>query len=248
MMSNSNKNFKKYLLIFDFDETIVDQDSEEELLKLTFTKQQYNQIISTISKLDFFEGFNYYFKLMKEKGLTLKDINNNLYKLQLSPKMLNLFNYIKKNKSKFDVVILSSCIDYSIKQVLKHYGYSDLVEQYLCTKAYVEPEKSDKLLYVPKNQFPHTCDLCSDSQCKSSELEKFLKMKKYKKYEKKLFVCDGDNDYCPSKNVLKKGDILFPRDDHRLLNKLKQTNFRDITCDVHPWKSADEIILELEKL
>jgi 2,3-diketo-5-methylthio-1-phosphopentane phosphatase len=244
----SRKNSKKYLLIFDFDETIVDKDSEEELLKLTFTKQQYDQIMSTINDLDFFEGFNYYFKLMKDIGITLKDINNNLDKLELSPKMLDLFDYIGKNRAKFDVVILSSCIDYSIKNVLKHYGYINLVDQYLCTKAYVEQEKSDKLLYVPKNQFPHTCDICSASQCKSSELEKFLKMKKYNKYEKLLYIGDGENDYCPSKKMLKKGDILFPRDEHRLYSKLKKTNFRDIICDVHPWKRADEIIFELNKL
>ena len=247
-MSYSNKNTKKYLLIFDFDQTIVDQDSEVELLNLIFSKELYDQIMKEIYNYDFFEGFNYYFRIMKDMGLTLKDIDSNLEKLELSPKMVDLFDYLKKNKKKYEIVILSSCIDYSIKKVLKHYGFSDLIDDYLCTKAYIEEEKSNKLLYVPKNQFPHSCKICSPSQCKSVELEKFLN-KKYKKYEKLLFVCDGENDFCPSKKVLKEGDIVFPRVEHNLINKLKEKKFRDqIICKVHPWKTADEIILELKKL
>ena len=70
-----------------------------------------------------------------------------------------------------------------------------------------------------------------------------------KKYEKILFVCDGGNDYCPSKTFLKKGDIVFPRIGNSLYKKLFEENFKnELICDIYPWKNADEIILKLQEL
>ena len=58
-MSYSNKNTKKYLLIFDFDQTIVDQDSEVELLNLIFSKELYDQIMKEIYNYDLAVIFHY---------------------------------------------------------------------------------------------------------------------------------------------------------------------------------------------
>ena len=63
---SSEKPEKKFLLIFDFDETIIDQDSEEELLKNIFSKEEYDKINKELINMEFFEGFNYYFKRMKQ--------------------------------------------------------------------------------------------------------------------------------------------------------------------------------------
>ena len=49
---------KKYLLIFDFDQTIVDQDSEYEQVKMTLSEAEYNKMV----EMDYYDGFNYYFK------------------------------------------------------------------------------------------------------------------------------------------------------------------------------------------
>ena len=241
----SQKNSQKYLLIFDFDGTIIDKDSEEELLKNVFPEEELNNVMNKIYNLDFFEGFNYYFKLMKDLGLTLGDINTILEKIELSPKITELFNFLRKNKSNYEIIICSTGIDYSIKYILKYHGFLDLIDDFICPKSI---EKSEQLLYVPKNQFPHECDICAPSQCKGTELKKYL-LKNNKNYEKILFVCDGGNDYCPSKNFLKKGDIVFPRFGNSLYKKLFEENFKnELICEICPWKSADEIILKLQGL
>ena len=239
-----NKSSKKYLLIFDFDQTIVDEDSEYEQVKMALSEEEYNKMI----EMDYYDGFNYYFKRLKEKGLTLKDLHSILEKLELSPKMKELFSYLSKNKSKYDIIILSSYIDYSIKHILKAHGFLDLFDDFLCNRAEMKNNKSQQLLYVPRDQFPHKCDICNPSQCKSCELEKYLN-KKNKKYEKILFVCDGSNDFCPTKKILKKGDIVFPRAEHSLIKLLSKKNVKnEITCEIFPWKNADEIITKLKEL
>ena len=245
---SSKTSSKKFLIIFDFDGTIIDQDSEEELLKNIFTKEEYNKIMNVLENLEFFDGFNYYFKRMKDLGITLKDMDSKLQKFQLTPKIKELFDYLRKIKTNSEIIICSSGIDYSIKYILKYHGFLDLFDDFICTKGNIEGEKSDKLLNVPKDQFPHSCGLCGPSQCKSTELRKYIKKNK-NKFEKIIFVCDGSNDFCPSKKILKKGDILFPRIDNRFYIKLFKENFKnELACQIYPWKSADEIIPKLKKI
>lgn len=246
-MSEENSD-KKYLLVFDFDETIIDQDSEEEILKSTFSKKDLDIINEELPKLDFFEGFNFYFKKMKQLGLSLKDLDTILEKLQLSPKMKDLFNYLRKNKSKYEIIICSNAVDYEIKYVLKFNGFLDLFNEFICSKAIIQDEKSDSILYIPKNQFPHSCNICSSFQCKGFEIKKYIEKNK-NKFDKILFVCDGSNDFCPAKNTLKKGDIVFPRYEHNLYNKLFKEKLKaQLVCEICPWKSAEDIISKLKEL
>ena len=236
---------KKILLIFDFDETIVDQDSVYEQARMTLSDEDYKKVME-IDSVDYYDAFNYFFKREKEIGLTLKDINSNLEKLSLSPKMTELFDYIRKNKSKYDLIILSGDIDYSIKHLLQHHNFLDLFSCIISNKAEIQDSNSERLIFVPRDQFPHECDLCISSQCKGLELEKFLKDKNY---EKILFVCDGGNDFCPAKKLMKKGDIVFPREGHRFLKRIEIENLKnDLKCEISPWKTGEDIINKLKEI
>ena len=234
----------KILLIFDFDETITDQDSLYEQARMTLSEEDYKKIME-IDEFDYYDAFNYFFKKEKEAGLNLKDINSNLEKLSLSPKIKELFDYIRKNKSKYDLIVLSGDIDYSIKYVLNYHKILDLFSCIICNKAEIQEENAERIMYVPRDQFPHNCELCVESQCKGLELEKFLKNKNY---EKILFVCDGGNDFCPAKKLMKKGDIVFPREGHRFLERIKFENLEnDLKCEIFPWKTGEDIIHKLHE-
>ena len=244
-MSNS----KNFLLIFDFDGTIIDKDSEDELLKSIFPKEEFDKIMKKLDNLDFFEGFNFYYKRMKELGISLKDMNQKLEKIELSPRIEELFDYLRKNKSYYKIIICSSAIDYSINNILKYYGVLDLFDEIICTKGYIEEDSSEKLINVPKNQFPHNCNLCSPSLCKSNEIKKYL-AKNRNKFKKILYVGDGSNDFCPSKNILKNGDIVFPRYDKTLYKMIFEEKIEKekLICEIVPWKTANEIVLKLKEL
>jgi pyridoxal phosphate phosphatase PHOSPHO2 len=235
----------KILLIFDFDETIMDKDSVYEIARMTLSNEDYIKIME-IDNEDYYDAFNYFFKKLKEIGLDLIKYNKYLKKLELSPKMNELFDYIKKNKSKYDLLILSGDIIYSIQYILKYHGYLDLFSYFICNKADIQEENSERIIYVPRDQFPHNCDLCIASQCKGLELEKFLKDKKY---EKIFFVCDGGNDFCPAKKIMKKADIVFPREGHRFLKRIKIENLKDeLKCEIVPWKTGEDIINRLKQI
>ena len=247
-MASEKIELKKNLLIFDFDQTLVDQDSEYEVAHMTLSEEEYHKIVE-MDKVDYYDTFNYFFKRIKEIGLTLQDYHKKLEQLELSPKMKELFDFLRKNRSKYEIIILSGDIDYSIKYVLKYHGFLDLFDDFILNKCEVQGDDAERLIYVPRDQFPHNCNLCISSQCKGLELKKFLEKNDRKKYEKIIFVCDGGNDFCPSKTILKKGDIVFPRVDHGLYKKLFEKNMKnELVCDVFPWKSADEIKSKLKEL
>ena len=236
---------QKILLIFDFDETIVDQDSMYEQARMTLSEEEYKKIIE-LDEFDYYDAFNYFFKKEKEQGLSLKDINANLEKLSLSPKIIELFDYIRKTKSKYDLLLLSGDIDYVIKYILKYNNIIDLFSYIICNKAEIKDDNSERIIYVPRDQFLHNCNLCISSQCKGLELEKFLKDKNYNKI---LFVCDGGNDFCPAKKIMKKRDIVFPREGHRFLKRLEIENLKnDLKCEIVPWKTGEDIINRLKEI
>ena len=197
----------------------------------------------------YFDSFNYFFKIIKEIGMTLQDYHKKLEQLELSPKMKELFEFIRKNKSKYEMIILSGDIDYPIKYILKYHGFLDLFDDFILNKSQLQGDDAERLIYVPRDQFPHNCNLCIPSQCKGKELKKYLEKNNEKKYDKIIFVCDGGNDFCPCKKILRKGDIVFPRVDHGLYRKLFEQNLiSELVCDVYPWKSADEIISKLNEI
>ena len=119
----------------------------------------------------------------------------------------------------------------------------NLFDDFLCNKAELQNNKSQQLLYVPRDQFPHSCDICMPSQCKSCELEKYLN-KKGNNYKKILFVCDGSNDFCPTQNILKQGDIVFPRAEHSLIKKLSKKIAQESKIGLIEAKEYKEIIHE----
>ena len=191
-------------------------------------------------------------KKEKENQQNNTDLNNSFITMQNNTNstakelFIKSIQNIRQNKSKYDLLLLSGDIDYVVKYVCKYHNILDLFSYIICNKAEIQDDKAERAIYVPRDQFPHDCDLCISSQCKGLELEKFLKDKNY---EKILFVCDGGNDYCPAKKIMKKGDVVFPRDGHRFLERIKNEDLKnELTCDIVPWKTGDDIINKLKEI
>ena len=244
-MTNFDEN-KKILIFFDFNGTIIDKNCTYELAKNLLPFEDYEKILD-IDKTDYIETYNYFYKRAKEIGLTLKDIILNLQKIELSPGIIDLFTYLKNNKSKYELVILSSDINFSVKNILKYHGFLELFDEMILNKEIIQEEKQDSLILVEHNQYPHECNTCDSSMCKGLEMDKYIKKNKNKGYKNIFFICDGENDFCPSSKVLKKGNFTCPRFGYKLWKELFKNNKKnDLICNIFSWKSAEEIISKLE--
>ena len=48
---------------------------------------------------------------------------------------------------------------------------------------------------------------------------------------------------------MKKGDIVFPREGHRFLRRIEIEDLKnDLTCDIVPWKTGEDIINKLKEI
>jgi pyridoxal phosphate phosphatase PHOSPHO2 len=117
-MSNDKK---KILLIFDFDKTIINDDSFGYYAIKMLTKEEKAELFRTPRKQNWVIGFNLTLKMIKSNGTTINEFNKVLEEIPLSKGMEELFSYIGKNKSKYETVIMSSNYQYVIFHLLKYY-------------------------------------------------------------------------------------------------------------------------------
>jgi 2,3-diketo-5-methylthio-1-phosphopentane phosphatase len=237
----SNKN---YLLIFDFDKTIINNDLEHEITK-EFLPEIYKEKNGNLYTVKNWIPFNnYLYNQMKQKNKTIIDIKNKIKSLELSPNFNELFNFIKDNKKNFECMIFSASNKYAIKCVLKDKKIFDLFSLIVGNEA----EENNENLIVVKSIGYLNCNDCNPALCKTLVFNEYFKENEKKKYDKIIFICDGYNDYCLSKN-LSENDVVFVRKNFGLDNILNdEEKKKKIKCNIKFWENGFDIINVLKDL
>jgi len=241
-------NQKKILLLFDFDNTISNETSTYILRKEFLTKEEYEQNRNAHETgNDWIKAGNYYLKLFKDHGVTLEKIKQVLETVTMTDGMQNLFDYIRKNKSRYDLVLLTSTFEYVINYLLKFYKINDLFTEIYCVKSEIGKPEDDQIIYISPRK-KHDCKDCGPFGCKNFDFKEFCSSYDMSNYSKSIFICDGNNDFCLAKN-LKKNDVIFPRKDYALdLKLLKEEYKKQVSADVIAWKSGNDIINYLKEI
>lgn len=227
---------KKHLVIFDFDQTIAFYDALFYLFPLIYTKEEEAQILENEEKKSYVDIFNLFFSDAKKSNISIHEIDEKLKHLELSPGMLELFNYLRENKRIYEVIIISSNCTYLIEKILEIYQISDVVSSIYCN-----PSKCYDDTIVVFQKESHSCKLCNPCQCKKKELQHFFEVNKRENYDKIFFIGDGGNDLCLAETI-SENDVTFPRFEYNLYQKIfNPENASKIHCKVLPWNSALEI-------
>ena len=236
----SEKN-KKSLLIFDFDKTILDDDSYGHIILKTLSKEEL-QVIFNKRKENWVDGYNYSLKQIKSHGVSKEQFDKMLDELSLTKGMEDLFTFIKENKNNYDSIILSCGYDYVIKYLLNKYNISDIFKDILCNPSrQANPEETEQFIYVMKKS-PHNCNICNPCVCKNNEFKEFCSSHNMDIYDKIIFICDGYNDLCLANN-LRKNDITLARKDFALHKKINEKNFvNNLKCKIEIWENGNDII------
>lgn len=239
---------KKILLLFDFDNTISDSTSTYILRKEFLTEEEYekNKYAHDTTK-DWIKLGNEYLKLFKQHGVTLDDMKRVLKeKVLLTDGMQNLFNFIRQNKQKYDLVLLTSTFEYVITYLLNLFNISDLFKEIYCVKSEIGKKDDDQIIYISLRK-QHNCEDCGPLQCKNFDFQEFCQKYDMKQYSKAIFICDGKNDFCLAKN-LKKNDAILIRKNHALYDLLSIKEFKkEIKGEIINWSNGNEIIEYLKK-
>ena len=230
---------EKTLLLFDFDKTIIKNDVIH-TLTLHFIPELYHKMNGFLYNVNPWIPFNNeIFKEMKKNNVTIEKLKEQMGKFELSPNFNELFTFIKNNKEKFDVNVLSAGNKYCISNILEQKKLLSIFNNIYADDG---EENEENLVKVSSIGFLN-CNYCNPALCKSLVFDKYFK----EKYKKVIFICDGYNDFCLSKKLTQK-DLILVKKDHSLYNILYEKNgLKDIKCRINIWTNGLEIINVLEK-
>ncbi|KAK9879572.1 hypothetical protein WA026_006639 [Henosepilachna vigintioctopunctata] len=243
----------KGLTVFDFDHTIIQENSDTAVADLI-----KGGIPSHVKKLHKKDGWTAFmqgvFDILHHNEVNKNDISDVITKLKPVEGMTNLINDISTHFN-YDVIIISDSNMYFINIWLENNGLKEYVLKVFSNPAVF----SDGALKIQMYHIQDYCDFSTKNLCKGQILTDFLEMQKTNNivYDKVMYIGDGSNDFCP---ILKLTDCdyAFVRHGYKcidLVNKAKKGEIHDrfgisqsVKANVFVWKTGYDILKYMHQI
>nr|XP_004651991.1 pyridoxal phosphate phosphatase PHOSPHO2 [Jaculus jaculus] len=237
----------KILLVFDFDNTIIDDNSDTWIVQCAPDKKLPVELEDSYEKGFWTEFMGRVFKYLGEEGVKAEEMKRAVTSMPFTFGMAELFSFIRKHKNKFDCIIISDSNSVFISWALEAANFHDVFD-----KVFTNPAAFDSNGHLTvENYHAHSCNRCPKNLCKNVVLEEFVdkQLKEGVNYTQVVYIGDGGNDVCPV-TFLKKNDVAMPRKGytlHKTLSRMSQ-NLQPMESNVVVWSSGLEIISHLQFL
>jgi pyridoxal phosphate phosphatase PHOSPHO2 len=192
---------KKLLIVFDFDDTLINGNSEISIIpRLTFRFSWLHMAIAWLTGrwTEFMHGVHQYNYDRGNRGDTLLAVLDDA-KLEVVPGMDGLLTALKTN-FEAEVLVVSNSNTIFVEHLLTKHGLRDCVDGVVANPA--EFEADGRLSMRPYAS--ETCAMCPPSLCKGRFLREYVEGKIY---DLVAFAGDGSNDVCPMLEC----NYAFPR-------------------------------------
>ncbi|NWV73549.1 PHOP1 phosphatase, partial [Dasyornis broadbenti] len=236
----------RLLLVFDFDETLVDENSDDsvargralpEPLRRSPRQGSYNEHMQRV------------LAFLGEQGLRAADFRAIYESIPLAPGMAELFQFLAKHRELFEVILISDANMFGIEAKLRAAGIHSVFR-----KIFSNPAGFDRRGYLTLGPYhSHRCPRCPPNMCKRKILTEYLAERAQEEeveFQRVFYVGDGANDFCPA-GTLRAADVAFPRKGypmHRLIQELQEKQPGAFPAAVVPWESGTEVARHLQEL
>lgn len=230
---------KSLLLVFDFDHSIIDANSDHYVTKLVppipaEIKESYNS-----------QCWVYYmgavFEHLHKVGITPEQILKCMNEIPFISGMKDLLQFM--NRDNVELIIISDANSVFIKQILQNAALDDLF-----AATFTNPAEFDSsgCLRVQCYHYQDWCPLSTTNLCKGSILQDYLKQRQKGgvTFSHIAYVGDGTYDLCPCL-TLSANDFVFPRTDFSLWKKIKhmqKNKDSSLKAKVVPWNTGLDIL------
>ncbi|MEQ2294829.1 hypothetical protein AMECASPLE_007826 [Ameca splendens] len=254
MASLSNPNHtapqdQRFLVLFDFDETIISENSDDAAVRLLPDQQLPAWLINSYREGQYHEFSAKILAYMADQGVTKESIQSAVEKIPPNPGLLDLFHYLQSHQHDFELVVVSDANTYFIETWLEHTGLRHLFRSIFTNPSYFDARGG--LVLCPFHS--HSCPRCPENMCKQAILREYLAAREQERgvgFQRVFYVGDGSNDVCPTQ-ALGPQDTVFARRDypmHRLLLEMQQSQSAKFKANMVPWVTGDDIVDCLEKM
>ncbi|KAL4290882.1 hypothetical protein GQ457_14G006820 [Hibiscus cannabinus] len=221
------------LVIFDFDKTVIDCDSDNWVVdELGFT-ELFNQLLPTMPWNSLMD------KMMGEihaRGKTIDDIVEVLKRTPIHPRIVPAIK--SAHALGCELRVVSDANMFFIETILENLGLRECFSEIDTNPGVVDDE--EKLRIFPHHDFTkssHGCSLCPPNMCKGMVIEKIQASFEGKK--KIIYLGDGSGDYCP-RLKLGEADYMMPRKDFPVWDLICRNPVL-IKAEIHGWSDGEEL-------
>lgn len=225
----------KAVVVFDFDRTIIDGDSDNWVVTHMGLTHLFDQLLSTMPWNSLMN------KMMEElhsQGKTIEDIGECLKQMPLHPKIISAIK--SAHSMGCDLWIVSDANQFFIKTILEQYQLFGLFKEIITNPTFVDDE--GRLRIVPYHDFklcPHGCTLCPSNMCKGMILERIQAFAVKNGKNSTIYIGDGGGDYCPSLK-LGKNDHVMPRKMFPLWKRIHSYPSL-VKATINDWSNGEEL-------
>ncbi|XP_004510356.1 inorganic pyrophosphatase 2-like [Cicer arietinum] len=230
------------VIVFDFDKTIIDCDSDNWVIdELGFT-DLFNQLLPTMPWNSLMD------KMMMElhsEGVTIGDIEKVLHRIPIHNRIIPAIK--SAHALGCDLRIVSDANMFFIQTILKHLEISDYFSEINTNPGYVNQEGRLRILpYHDFNKAPHGCTLCPPNMCKGLVIDRIHNSISEDNNKRFIYLGDGAGDYCPSLRLTER-DFMMPRKNFPVWDLMcKDPSL--IKAEIHAWCDGKELEHTLMKL
>jgi len=238
---------KKQLIVFDFDWSMADQDTDRYILEV-LAPDLRRKMKNLKEEVQWTDLVAQSLREAHARGITQEQITQTLQTMPFHPAMVRAVSDLKA-RGETTFLCLSNANSVFISTILKHKGLETLYEEIITNPAEWQPSGLLKLNRRVDPAGPqHSCHVgCSPNMCKGEELEAFL-ARKGVEFDHIAYVGDGSNDFCPILR-LRKQDTTFCRTGRGLQRRIeKEGTAQDLKCNVKYWGGAWEIEEQFSQL
>ncbi|KAK1289291.1 Inorganic pyrophosphatase 2 [Acorus calamus] len=232
------------IVIFDFDKTIIDCDSDNWVVDGLGATALFEELLPTMPWNSLMD------RMMSElhsQGKTIEDIVDCLRTAPLHPQVISAIK--TAHALGCELRIVSDANYFFIETILKHHGLFDYFSEINTNPGFVDEE--GKLRIQPYhdlfNSASHGCtNPCPPNMCKGLIIKRIQDAMLSEGKKRIIYLGDGKGDYCPSLK-LGEGDFMMPRKNYPVW-ELITSNPLLLKAEIHGWSNAEELEKVLLKL
>ncbi|ODN73247.1 hypothetical protein L202_07800 [Cryptococcus amylolentus CBS 6039] len=244
----------KQLIVFDFDWSFVDQDTDRWVFEVLSTElRRLLQTRKSGGSQCTPDVVNETMKDLYERGFKKEQVLEALRILPFHPAMKRAVLAYKGRDANNSLLCLSNSNEVYISTILEKHGLTDLFTDVITNPAHWSESAPDHLIIgrrLPATEPPHGCTVgCLANMCKGDELSTYLAAHGgIDSFKKIVYVGDGGNDFCPLLRM-RKGDWACVRKGMELHGRIKEEGAKcGLVAEVKYWEQAwqlDEYFSEL---
>ncbi|XP_053496062.1 probable phosphatase phospho1 isoform X1 [Ictalurus furcatus] len=238
----------RFLFFFDFDETLIAENSDDSVVRATPLKKLPASLSDSCRPGFFFKHSQRILTFLSECGVTEDAIRAEIEQIPTSPGGAALLDFLLA-RDDFECVVVSDANSYFIETWLQHLGARKLF-----AKVFTNPAEFDingRLVLRPFHS--HTCAKCPENMCKQVVLRDYMSERVTERgepFQKVFYIGDGENDVCPTL-ALGQHDTVFPRRGfpmHRIIQDLCKTQPGVYKPSLMPWEQGEDVVDFLKEI